>query len=111
MLAQTSRRDGLSPKCRNYREHEVLNNIYEEPAQNNVPITRQELNAAIASLNSKQSSVGLDILSNEMLKHLPENVLILLHFFLSKMLDRWSRAACMESVNSCCNSITRKTKI
>ena len=51
--------------------------MYEDPAQNkehyvNAPITRQELNAAIASLNSKQSSVGLDILSNEMLKQLPD---------------------------------------
>ena len=79
MFAQTSIREHLSQTFRYYRENKNLNNMYEDPAQNNehyvnAPITRPELNNAIASLNIKTSSVGVDILSNEleMLKHLPE---------------------------------------
>ena len=34
MFAQTSRREGLSQKCRNYRENDDLNNMYDEPARN-----------------------------------------------------------------------------
>ena len=84
LLVQTSGREVISPKSRNYRDNEDLHNVYEEPDQNNehyvhTPITRLELNGAIAAFNSKKSSVGLDILSNEVLKDLPKNVLILLH--------------------------------
>ena len=59
MFTQTSRREGLSQNVEITGKMKDLNNtIYEEPAQNNCnyktgPITRQELNDAIASLNNK----------------------------------------------------------
>ena len=60
--------------------------MFEDLANNkehyvNAPITIQELNDATASLNSKKSSVGLYILSNEMLKHLPEEKILYIIFF------------------------------
>ena len=45
MFAQTSRREGRSQKCTNYRKNEGLNNIYEQPAQHNEHYARSDRNS------------------------------------------------------------------
>ena len=90
MYANTMRLDGLSSECRCFRNEEEKKDLYKEPAANNThytnaPITIQEVKEAILSLTTKKSSVGLDAISNEMLKHLPEKFIALLHCVFQKV--------------------------
>ena len=92
MFSETMRLDGLSLESRRFREEQENKVIYTDPAPDNeqsinAPITLQEIKDAITSLSNKKSSVGLDIISNEMLKHLPNNFIT----FLLKVFQRvWS---------------------
>ena len=84
MFAKNSSIDGLTSECKNYREQEEQNSLYTDPIpQNelwfNSPITLDEVKYAITSLKNKKSSVGIDAISNEMLKRLPENCINFLH--------------------------------
>lgn len=77
-FSKTSRPEGLSPTCRAFREKEekCFLNAKPEPPKDiyiNAPITLIEVQRAISAIKSKTSSVGLDIVSNAMLAHLPIN--------------------------------------
>ena len=66
--------------------------MYNAPESNNdhyinAPLTITELKDAISSLNNKTTSVGLDAISNEMIKHLPENYI---HFLMKIFQNIWS---------------------
>ena len=92
VFSKTMRVEGLPPECRRMREKEESKHIYAEPVSNNehytnAPITIQEITETISSLTSKTSSVGFDAISNEMLKHLPENLVGFLHKLFQKV---WS---------------------
>ena len=89
MFAQTSRLEGLSDDMKKYREDQEKKNIYKDPTPDNSisfnsAITFSELTDSIESLPKEITAVGIDGISNEMLKHLPHNWLIILHTFLNK---------------------------
>ena len=84
VFAQNSQHIGLSPTSRAYRVKEEQFSMYNDPLPENdlwfnSPITYEELKTAISSLHDKKSSVGIDAISNQLIKHLPENCLIFLH--------------------------------
>ena len=89
MFAHNSQNVGLSSDCRNFREKEENNPKYTDPRpQNdlwfNSLITFEELTDAIKSISNKKSSVGIDAISNEMLRHIPGKCIDFLHSILKK---------------------------
>jgi ribonuclease HI len=94
MFAKVSSYEGLSPEQKNYRVKEEHKEDYIDPTpQNslyiNSPLTLAEITDAIRLLPSKKTSVGADAISNEMLKHLPNQWIIILLKFFQKC---WSNA-------------------
>ena len=84
MFSKNSRVEGLLPSCKEHREKEENKSMYTDPIpQNdlyiNAPITITEIKTAISAIKKTKCSVGIDIISNDMLKHLPENAIIYLH--------------------------------
>ena len=89
VFAEACRVEGLPVSDRKYREGEEKKDVYKVPASDNThyinaSLTLQELKDAIQSLPSKKTSVGFDAISNEMLKNLPDNFIILLHDIFQK---------------------------
>ena len=98
MFSKNSRLEGLSSHCKKYREKEELQSIYTDPApQNdlciNAPITITELKNVISTIKNTTCSVGIDIVSNSMIKHLPENAIRYLHSLFQKC---WEKGALPE---------------
>ena len=88
-FSTNSRIEGLSPSCRTFREKEeaILLDAETNSEKNiyiNAPITMAEVQSAISALKNKNCSVGLDAISNEMIKHLPQNGVIFLHELFKK---------------------------
>ena len=91
-FSKTMRLEGLTPECRKFREkktNKVLHNVPElnDDLYINAPLKMHEINDAISSLANKTSSVGLDAISNEMIKHLPANFICFLKEIFQKI---WS---------------------
>ena len=84
VFSKNSRYEGLSSHCKKHREKEESQFIYTDPTpQNdiyiNAPITITEIKNAISATKNTKCSVGIDIISNAMIKHLPENAMTYLH--------------------------------
>jgi len=78
MFANTLSDTCLSQSEVTFRKEETKKDIYKDPLPDNTlfintPITLQEVMDVIQSLNNGKTSVGIDAISNQMLKHLPEN--------------------------------------
>lgn len=89
MFSDSMRLEGLAPKKQTFRTEEERKDEYKDPVSDNshfinAPITFDEVKDALISLPNKKSSVGLDIVSNDMLKHLPDNFVFLLHKLFQK---------------------------
>lgn len=89
MFASVSRKEGLTEANRMYRDYEENTDEYKDPHSDNTvsvnaPLTLQEILDAIRSISNKKTSVGADAISNEMIKHLPENWVVLLHLIFQK---------------------------
>ena len=90
MFAKVSRLEGLDEAKRIKRVEAEKINIYQDPIPDNSNfmnslITIQELKDAINSLTNKKTSVGIDAISNEMIKHLPENWIHILQSIFCKI--------------------------
>ena len=103
MFSKSMCLEGLTVQNKIYRIEEETKDIYNDPAPNNslyinAPITLLELKDAITSLPDKKVSVGLDVVSNTMLKYLPDNCIVVLHRLLEKcwnegkMPDIWKQS-------------------
>ena len=84
MFSKSSRLEGLSPHCRTYREKEETQEMYTDPIPENdlsinASITITELKTAISAIKNTKCSVGIDVISNNMIKHLPEKAISHLH--------------------------------
>ena len=89
MFSFYSCNSGLSEKSKKLRENEdkLTPPKYNNHTGNhhiNAPISIHEVEECISNLSNKKTSVGLDGISNEMLRHLPTNVVTFLHLFMSK---------------------------
>ena len=88
-FSKNSQQRGLSPNHRIYRQKEEQSPKYNDPHPENElwfnqPITLEELKFAIDSIENKKTSVGIDAISNQMIKHLSGNCLIFLHKIIQK---------------------------
>ena len=103
MFSEISRLEGLSTHCQNLRKNEERKHAHQDPLSDNshylnANITANEITEAIRSLSNKQTSVGLDAISNEMLKHLPERCTHILQKLFQmcwnsgKMLQLWKKS-------------------
>ena len=89
MFTKTSCVEGLPDTCKKFRTTEESKEMYADPTPTNehyvnAPITLQELKNELKTLSNKKTSVGLDAISNQMLKHLPDNWIVLLQEIFKK---------------------------
>ena len=89
MFSDTMRTSSLPSDRQQYRASEERQETYKDPVpQNdhciNSSITTEEVRDAISLLGNKKTSVGLDIVSNQMLQHLPDKYITLLCDFFQK---------------------------
>ena len=94
-FSKNSRKEGLSVMDKTYREEQEksmrnANSIFSNDLYINAPITITELRNAISAINNKTCSVGIDVISNEMINHLPENAIIFLHKLFKKCWEEGS---------------------
>ena len=80
MFANVSRVEGLATASKKYREEEKSSDTYKDPLPDNsncinAAITLHEVKDCINSLSTKKTYVGIDAISNDMLKHLPEKLI------------------------------------
>ena len=90
IFANVSRIDGLDEVKRLKRVEDEKYDIYTDPIPDNTNVINalisiQELKDAIILLSNKKTSVGVDAISNEMIKHLPDNWINALHRIISKI--------------------------
>lgn len=83
-FSTNSRSEGLSTNSKMFRneiEMSTLENNYNihQDIFINAPITLDEVHKAIFSLKNKNVSVGIDIISNDMIKNFPQNAVLFLH--------------------------------
>ena len=88
--AKNSNLDGLSKESQDYRKIEEDKDIYSDPIPDNnhyinSTLTFTELKDAIRFLPNKKTSVGIDAISNEMLRQLPDKWLNLLLLIFRKV--------------------------
>lgn len=88
-FADNSSLSGLSEKRRSFRQAEEQKDIYSDPQPDNSHYTNsdisvQEIIDTIKMLPTKRSSVGIDGVSNDLIRHLPEKWLSLLAFIFNR---------------------------
>ena len=79
IFTNVSSPEGLAQTDLAFREKEEKNEAHDVPFPDNsnninAPITIQEVKEAIRVIPIKKSSVGLDAISNQMLRNLPDNL-------------------------------------
>ena len=84
IFANVSCPEGLTEDDRNYRIQEENCKVNTDGMQDNsnvinAPITVLEIKEAIRQIPIKKSSVGVDAISNQMLRNLPENCIFFMH--------------------------------
>ena len=90
MFSKNSQVEGLSDENRNYRKEEESKEKIKhiENNQNNTfvndDITIIEVRDNIKNLSNKKVAVGLDKISNNMIKHFPDKIVLFLHKFFTK---------------------------